>query len=147
MTFDEVLTTVTRHGGALMASPASSEQVAACRHAMALAELLPLPQGYVAFLQKHDGFAWNGIEFYGTQEQPDADSDYFLIDIVRANTDFADYETGLAHCVFLGRSDEDIFVYNTRNRRYEVLDRTGRDVMEDYASFEELFAGEVGARM
>ncbi len=66
-----------------------------------------------------------------------------------ANEDFeevnGDYD--LEHCVSLGRSDEDMYVYNTGDGRYEVLDRTGRDVMADYETFEAMFAGEVTPRM
>ena len=106
-------------------------------------ELPPIPQEYADFLSKLNGFAWNGIEFFSTDQVTDPDTEYMLNDIVSANEDFTEQNEGLKHCVLLGRADDDLYVYNRQSGRYEVLDMTGRDVMDSFDSFEAMFVGVV----
>jgi hypothetical protein len=117
---------------------------------MANMEFPPLPQGYCEFLSKLNGFAWNGMEFYSTDQvtDPETDTDYILKDIVSANIRFferndVEIYTTLKGCILLGDGGEDLYVYNTKNGKYEVLDFSGRDVMVEYDTFEALFYGEV----
>ena len=86
-----------------------------------------------------------------TDQVIDTGANYMLNDIVSANEKFVEYNNDflpqIENYVFLGDADEDLFVYNTANGRYEVLDRTGRDVMEDFETFEAMFAGVVEPRI
>jgi hypothetical protein len=107
----------------------------------------PLPQGYADFLRKLNGFAWNGIEFFSTDQVTDPETDYMLNDIVSSNEMFTTYNADFEHCVFLGRCDDDLYVYNTKNGRYEVLDMTSRDMMEDFETFAAMFIGVVSPRI
>ena len=133
--------------GAMIVRPASSKDLAQCQKDMAEIGLHPIPQGDIDFLREVNGFAWNGIEFYSTDNVTDPESNYTLIDIVTANEDFADYNEELASCVLLGRADDDLYVYNTDNEKYEVLDFTGHDVMEEHDAFDALFESVVEPRM
>ena len=132
---------------AMIVRPASQEDVELCQKDMAKMEFPPIPLGYTGFLYKLNGFAWNGIEFFSTDQVTDTETGYMLNDIVSANETFAEQNEGFEHCVYLGRADDDLYVYNTQNGRYEVLDMTGRDVMEDYETFEKMFAGVVSPRI
>ena len=147
MTFDEVMNIVAEDEGAMIVRPASQEDLELCQKDMKEMEFPPIPQGYADFLHKLNGFAWNGIEFYSTDQVTDTDTNYMLNDIVSANEMFNEYNEGFEHCVFLGRADDDLYVYNTQNGRYEVMDMTGRDVMEDFETFEAMFAGVVLPRI
>ena len=147
MTFDDILNAVTEDEGAMIVRPATKEDLDLCQKDMAEMEFPLIPQGYADFLGKLNGFAWNGIEFFSTDQVTDPDTDYTLNDIVSANEMFAGYNEGFKHCVFLGRADDDLYVYNTRSGRYEVMDMTGRDVMEDFETFEAMFIGLVGLRI
>ena len=147
-TIDDVLNAVTENDdGAMIVRPASAEDLELCQKDMAEMERPAIPQGYTEFLSKLNGFAWNGIEFFSTDQVTDLETKYMLNDIVSANEMFAEYNEGLEHCVFLGRADDDLYVYNTQNQRYEVLDMTGRDVMDNYKTFEEMFVGVVAPRI
>ena len=141
-TIDDVLNAVTKADpdGAMIVRPATAEDLKSCQEDMAEEEMPHIPQEYCDFLTMLNGFAWNGIEFYSTDQVTDNDTGYMLNDIVSANESFARINEGFGHCIQLGRADEDLFVYNTKNRRYEVLDMTGRDVLEEYETFEALFA-------
>ena len=147
-TIDDVLNAVTEaDDGAMIVRPATTEDLKSCQEDMADEEMPLIPQGYCDFLSKLNGFAWNGVEFYSTDQVTDNDTGFMLNDIVSANESFVEHNTGFGHCVHLGRADEDLFVYNTHNERYEVLDMTGRDVMEEYETFEAMFYGVVWARI
>ena len=80
-----------------------------------------------------------------------SDLAYLLRDVPNpvscAPEDWADYSEDFEGLVLLGRADDDLFVYNTANEKYEVLDFTAHDVMEDFDSFEAMFEGVVSPRM
>ena len=147
-TIDEVLNAVCEY--AMIPRPASKKDLKLCQKDMADMDFPPLPQEYADFLAKLNGFAWNGIEFYSTDQVTDPETNYMLCDIVSANESFVIQNEGfleVKNYVMLGRSDEDIYVYNTTNGRYEVLDRDGRDVMEKYETFEAMFTGVAAPRL
>ena len=149
-TIDDVLNVVTEDEGAMIFRPASAEDLKICQKDMAEMEFPPIPQGYADFLSKLNGFAWNGIEFFSTDQVTDPETDYMLNDIVSANEDFAEFNEDfldVENYVYLGRSDMDLYVYNVTNGNYEVLDDVGRDVMEDFETFEAMFAGVVKPRI
>ena len=147
MTMDDILETLSEDDGAMIVRPASSKDLAQCQKDMAEIELNPVPQGYVDFLRKVNGFAWNGIEFYSTDQVTDPETEYTLMDIVSMNEDFIDYNPEQSEKVLLGRADDDLYTYNTSNGKYEVLDFTGHDVMEEYDDFETLFVEVVSPRL
>ena len=147
MTLNDVLNAAAEDDGAMIVRPASEKDIKMCQEDMAEMEFPLLPQGYVDFLLMLNGFAWNGIEFFSTDQVTDTETGYMLNDIVSANEMFVDCNEGLEHCVYLGRSDDDLYVYNTQNTRYEVLDMTSRDVMEDFETFDAMFVGVVSTRI
>ena len=147
MSIDDVLNKITENAGAMIVRPATGEDLELCQKDMADMDMPPVPQEYADFLSKLNGFAWNGIEFFSTDQVTDPTNDFMLNDIVSANEDFIGQNEGLEHCVLLGRADDDLYVFNTQNGRYEVLDMTGRDVMEDFDTFEALFVGVVVPRI
>jgi hypothetical protein len=108
---------------------------------------LTLPDGYVWFLKQLNGFAWNGIEMFSTDQVTDPDTNYTLNDIVSANEQFRRLNEGFEHCFYFGRCDDDLYVYNTKTARWEVLDMTGRDVMDEHSGFEEFFVAVVGEKI
>ena len=139
-TYDDILDAVVDYG-AMIVRPATAKDLKLCQKDLKDMGFSLIPQGYADFLSKLNGFAWNGIEFFSTDQVTDPETNYMLNDIVSANEQFIEYNERLTHCLQLGRSDMDIFVYNTENGRYEVLDHEARDVMEDFETFEEMFVG------
>jgi hypothetical protein len=147
VTVDDILNSVTESEGAMIVRPATVKDLKLCQKDMADTGFPPIPQGYTDFLSNLNGFAWNGIEFFSTDQVTDPETDYMLNDIVSANEGFAEYNEGLEHCVYLGRADDDLYVFNTKNGRYEVLDMSGRDVMESFETFQAMFVGVVSPRI
>ena len=144
---EDILKKLGDDSGAMIVRPASSKDLAMCQKDMAEIGLPAIPQGYIDFLREVNGFAWNGIEFFSTDQVTDPETDYMLNDIVSANEDLTDYSDDFQGMVLLGRADDDLYVYNTANEKYEVLDFTAHDVMEDFDSFEAMFEGVVSPRM
>jgi hypothetical protein len=136
---------------AMIVRPATDKDIKRCRKDFKIMEFAaPIPDGYVEFLKQLNGFAWNGIEFFSTDQVTDPETDYTLNDIVTANEDFAEQNGDfleIKNYMLLGRADDDLYVYNAANGRYEVLDMTGRDVMEEYKTFEAMFVGVVAPRI
>ncbi|MDR1640238.1 MAG: YrhA family protein [Clostridiales bacterium] len=150
MRLDDVLSILVNYGAdPMIVRPATSKDIYLCNEDLAECEMNhKLPDGYAAFLRELNGFAWNGIEFFSTYQVTDPETDYMLNDIVSANEDFRSYSDDEDdECFLLGRADEDLYVYNPKNRRYEVLDLTGRDVMEKFDTFEEMFVRVVCSRI
>jgi hypothetical protein len=110
--------------------------------------LEPLPQGYIDFLKKHNGLAWNGIEFYSTDQiSVEGEQDgYCLMDLVSMNDEFNDYYER-DEKVLLGRQDEEYFTYNITTKKYEVLELESREIWEEFDNFEDMFYFIVGGRL
>ena len=148
-TYDDILNAVVDHG-AMIVRPATAKDLKQCQKEMKEMSFPPIPQGYCDFLSMLNGFAWNGIEFFSTDQVTDPETNFMLNDIVSANEHFVEVNDDFLSAsdyVLLGRSDMDIYVYNTKNGRYEVLDIDGRDVMEDFEAFEAMFVGVAAPRI
>lgn len=148
-TYADILNAVVDHG-AMIVRPATAKYLEQCQNDMKEMGFPSIPQGYADFLSKLNGFAWNGIEFFSTDQVSDPESGFMLNDIVSANEQFAEVNEGFletANYVLLGRSDGDVYVFNTTNGRYEVLDMDGRDVMEVFETFEAMFTGVIAPRV
>jgi hypothetical protein len=114
--------------------------------------LEPLPPGYAEFLKTCNGFSWNSVEFWGTGEASEkGDDSYRLMDTVTMNDDLdSRYAENLdAELFYLGRADEDIYVYTTEAKRYEVrsMEEACRETYESFETFMELFMFVVGGRL
>ncbi len=145
---DEIIDIVNEDSGAMLPRPASEEDIAECQEDLIDIGLEPLPEGYIDFLKKINGFAWNGIEFYSTDQVVEAANPdgYRLMDLVTMNDEFNDmYE--LDEKVLLGRSDIDYYTYNIGTEKYEVLEFESRETMDEFETFEALFRFTVGGRL
>jgi phytoene dehydrogenase-like protein len=145
---NEIIEILNEDDGAMIPRPASGEDIARCQKDLTEYGLEPLPEGYVDFLKRNNGLAWNGIEFYSTDQVFEADKPdgYRLMDLVTMNDEFNDrYE--LDEKVLLGRADEDYYTYNIETEKYEVLELESRDVMDEFDTFADLFSFTVGGRL
>ena len=151
MTINDVLNSVVENDdSAMIVRPATPEDLEMCLNDMSVFGFIPLPEGYTAFLSMLNGFAWNGIEFFSTDQVTDPETDYTLMDIVTANEGFAEANEDYPETrnyVLLGRADDDLFVYSIASKLYEIIDMSGRDVMESFETFDALFVAVVAPRI
>ena len=145
---DEIIDIVNEDDSAMIPRPATDKDITDCNKDLIELGLEPLPQGYIDFLKKNNGLAWNGIIFYSTDIVTEADNpdSFKLMDLVTENDDFNDrYE--LDEKVLLGRADEDYYTYNITTKKYEALELESREIWEEFDTFEDLFFFTVGGRL
>ena len=145
---DEIIDILNEDDGAWIPRPATAEDLEGCDRDLIELGLEPLPQGYAAFLKKNNGLAWNGIEFYSTYivTEEGNPGGFKLMDLVSMNDEFND-RFELDEKVLLGRADDDYYTYNIETKRYEVLEFTSRELMDEFDDFEGLFRFTVGGRL
>jgi len=145
---EEIMDILKEDSGSMISRPASDDDIKGCQKDLIDLGLEPLPQGYIDFLKKNNGLAWNGIVFYSTDIVTEADnpSGFKLMDLVSQNDEFND-RFELDEKVLLGIADDDYYTYNIETKKYEVLEFTSRDLMEEFDSFAGLFRFTVGGRL
>jgi hypothetical protein len=137
---------------AMIPRPATKGDITRCNKDLTDLGLELLPEDYVAFLKVCNGFAWNGVELYGTYQvsDPASSAGYILMDIVTMS-DYGDdryYDSIKTECLYFGRADEDVYTWNAATKKYEVRDLSCiSDVMEEYDTMVEFFASVVGGRL
>jgi len=144
----EIIDILTEDPGSMIPRPASEDDITQCQNDLTDIGLEPLPEGYIDFLKKNNGLAWNGIIFYSTDQVTEVDNPdgFKLMDLVTMNDDFND-RFELDEKVLLGIADDDYYTYNIETKKYEVLEFTSRELMEEFDSFEDLFRFTVGGRL
>ncbi len=75
-----------------------------------------------------DGFYYDGIYLFSLNSANTEDH-YSLL----AQNEQWDISTRMPGCVLFGRSDEEVYVYNSKITKYQILDLTGWD---EYYAFE-----------
>jgi len=143
---DDILNALTKDGdgNVMLARPASLKDLENVQKRLREMGMPPLPKGYIDFLAKHNGYAFDGEEFFGTKKKPERGTDFVLNDIISANEEFIkrnkDSINDVNSYVFLGDGSESLYVYNTKNQRYEILDFTDRCEYGSFETFDALFA-------
>ena len=144
MTINDILNAAAKRN-AIIVPPATENDLLICQKTMTEKKLPPIPQEYMDFLRKCNGFVWD-VKFYGTnQVHYPHRGDYTLRNIVSENEDFLKHHAALNDCVFLGMgfNNDYLLVYNTSNGFFEVVDRSDHDVDKEYETFEAMFIGVV----
>lgn len=85
------------------------------------------------FLEISNGFFYNGIYVYslGSDETPD------YMDMIAANLQW-DIPERLPGCIIFGRSDEEVYVFNQPEDKFQILDLTGWDEYYAFNTMNEL---------
>ncbi|MDR0982477.1 MAG: YrhA family protein [Culturomica sp.] len=145
-TFVEFIKYLRSDDSKFMPPPATQKDILVASTALRTMHLPVFPQDYAEFLKLSNGFAFNGVEIYGTEQFKKDDSNYILPDLITVNNDLnSRYELLLDKYLFwLGRVDEDLYVYNPETSKYEV--RSLEDIessWDEYDTFEEFFMEEI----
>ena len=101
-----------------------------------------------------DGLAFNGVEFYSIMDYPNTDEtgrDYHLEDILLKNYWFREYYSGYSEynssLVLLGKTDEELLLYDGNLGYYYVSAREDLMVYEKLISIEGLFVEAFSGRL
>ncbi len=131
----EIIERITDENDSAVELPANARDITICQKEFAGKGLPQLPSGYLEFLKEANGLSWNGFEFYGTSEFSGDSEDENIVSITKANENFSGEDGKL----LLGQSEEEQYIYNFNNKKYEITDPVTGEEIETYASFEDLF--------
>ncbi len=94
------------------------------------------------FLMISNGFFYNGIYVYSLGS--DETSDY--MDMIAANMQW-DIPERLPGCIIFGRSDEEVYVYNQPEDKFQILDLTAWDEYYAFDTMSELLEFVISERI
>jgi predicted RNase H-like HicB family nuclease len=152
-TAETILAELENDKNARIANPATEIDISHCNSNLEDCDCPAVPESYAAFLRICNGFAWNSFEFWSTTEVFFADdpTGYRIMELRGMNILFADLchkdTDAVNFCV--GRSLEDIYIYNNGNKTFEIrsLKEFGGKVLGSFDSFEKLFIRVISERL
>lgn len=139
MSDNAYLTQLKEEPGAMVVRPASPTDATLCQRELKALGYPAMPQGYLEFLHRANGIAWNGIELFGTDKVTDPESNYTLSDIVTENEKMTSRKE-LGERLLLGRSGGDIYCFDVMDGCFEILDRLDLARMESFQAFDDFFS-------
>ena len=132
---ERIIATLERDG-AILFNPAEDRAIRFVSSMLTSHRFAGVPANYAEMLKKTDGIIWNGIELYGTRATERADGAYVFPGLIEANLEFLGYESAIGRLI-IGRAAEEVFVFNSRERRYQVLDRLDFSVTGSFPTLRE----------
>ena len=136
--FDDILNKIEEMGGVFMGAPLSDEGFE--RLVDQLRELkIELPDEYAELLFAADGLNWGGLEFFGSVTHVDKKHSFSITDLLSQNRLFQALNPDRKNDVLLGHTDEESYIYNSQNKKYEIIEEFEDNVLKSFSSFEELF--------
>ncbi|MDD5345458.1 MAG: YrhA family protein [Proteiniphilum sp.] len=127
--------------GAMIVRPVTAEDIKWANDELKKSHLPSIPIGYANFLAHCNGFAFNGVELYGTDVVTDPQTNFQLIDMVSFSEQKAEYFND--PLLYFGRVDDDIFTYDPTVEKYETRDICSFEIWDEYSSFEEFLEKEI----
>ena len=135
MFISEVLQTAQDTGGIILVKSATDLQIQKTEADLE-SKGLTLPNEYTDFLKETNGLYWAGLEFFGTSVTKKDGA--VITDLVTQN-DLYQKLCGNDSPLFLGRSDEENFLYDTKERTYLIVDEFSKEVAKSFPLFEQMF--------
>lgn len=136
--FENILNKIDEMGGAFKAAPLSDEGFE--KLVDQLRDLkVELPDEYAELLFTADGINWGGLEFFGSVMHVDKKRAFSVTDLVSQNRLFQALNPERKNDVLLGHTDEESYIYNSKNGKYEIIEEFENNVLKSFSSFEEMF--------
>ncbi len=85
------------------------------------------------FYLESNGFFYNGIYIFSIRSEEVAEHYDLLVQNVQWNI-----SERLPECLLFGRSDEEVYIYNEAEKKYQILDFTGWDEYYAFKTMAEL---------
>ena len=136
--FENILSKIEEIGGAFMAAPLSDEGYEKLTDQLQEMKI-ELPDEYAELLFTADGLNWGGLEFFGSVMHVDKKRAFNITDLISQNRLFQALNPSKKGCILLGHTDEESYIYNSQNNKYEIIEEFEDNVLKSFDSFEELF--------
>lgn len=105
-----------------------------------------LPGDFAAFLAEANGFVWNGIEIFGSEHIVLAHDRSVVPALTEINETYHAEFDQMRGRLLIGRSEDDLYVYDEAATLYLILDRKGFEEVARFAAFAELLRHVVDER-
>lgn len=129
-----------------VAPRAESDALAAVADALDDIDAPPLPGDFVHFLSAANGFVWNGIEIFGT-EHIVLERDHSVVPaLIEINDSYQGKFDEMIGRLLIGRSAEDLYVFDEAADAYLILDRKGFERIASFDTFADLLRHIVAER-
>lgn len=135
MFISEVLQTAQDTGGIVLVKSATDTQIQALREDLEN-KGLTLPNEYSDFLKETNGLYWASLEFFGSAMTK---KDGVVITDLTTQNDLYQKLNGNDSPLFLGRSDEENFLYDSKEKTYLIVDEFSKEVAKSFPLFEQMF--------
>ncbi len=99
---------------------------------------MALPTEYTDFLKSTNGYAWNGVSLYPSENSTATGETAVLYGILEQNAVFL-ASRNYSEFILIGEDNLDYYLYNTQSRQYEARDRVPLDyAYETFGTFKDL---------
>lgn len=105
--------------------PVEAEQIIRCQKELRQNDITAIPEDYLDFLHKFNGFAWNGSFLFGIAPFKD-----FFLDILRENLFICHPRSD--EVIILGFNEYDYLAYNASLSCYQIIDKAEFMVLNTY---------------
>jgi len=123
---------------AMILKPAEYFEIDRCNRDMFEMGYPALPSEYVDLLMIANGFAWQGIEFFGTYTATNTETGFVLNDIVHENHDVRQRKAPSDTIFIIGTEDEFYFIFDYKDLKYKTIDKLTLLEAEEYESLDDL---------
>ena len=100
---------------------------------------IDLPDEYAELLFLTDGLYWGGIEFFASQVHSDKKQGVNITDLISQNRLFQALNPDKEECVLVGHTDEENYIFNAKNGKWEIIEEFENNILKSFTSFEEMF--------
>ncbi len=129
-----------------VAPGADAEALARIAETLDDIEAPPLPGDFAEFLAQANGFVWNGIEIFGS-ERIVLDRDHSVVPALPEINDSYHAKFDQMQCrLVVGRSEDDLYVFDLCADAYLILDRHGFEEVTRFSAFADLLRHIVAER-
>jgi len=97
-----------------------------------------LPTDYYDFLLQNNGFIWHGVEIFGTAAISLETRHSIVPALHEIHDSYASSLSEMQNRLLIGRSEDDLYVYDHPSNAYWILDRHGLEEVSTFVSFLDL---------
>src|SRR5262245_474793 len=127
-----------RRFGSELQPPATEEQIRRLEERAARDLKVELPDEYLNFLRRTNGFDWNGVVVFASESVPiTAHPDRSIPAGVEMNLGYRD-DSRFSDLVVLGSNGMDLYTYRISTGKYEIYDEVPHELIETFSTFDEL---------
>ena len=136
--FEQLIAKMDEVGGLFKGKPMSDESFQKLNEEMKSLNI-ELPDEYAELLFTMDGLYWGGLEFFASQMHSDKRHGVNITDLYSQNRIFQALNPDKTDCIILGHSDDESYIYNSKRKKYQIVEEFENNVIKSFKSFEELF--------